>query len=146
RAFLPRSNKSSVFNTFLQTFYFDAQPPDGVIAYPAADNSTVRSTDYDAVVRADETATLVEYNIIDNDPNNDDVNTGFSNGNGLSNGLPVFAKANLVSPLGSLSQQYPNLPQEFRFTWFAVPSHGTATITARIKEVTSNILTNRFRT
>src|SRR5204863_3622703 len=146
RAFLSRTGKSSVFNTFLQTFYYDAQPPDAVIAFPSADNATVRSTDYDVVVRADETTTLVEYNIIDSDPNNDDVNTGFNNGNGLSNGVPVFAQANLVAPLGSLTQQYPNLPQEFRFTWFAVPSNGTATITVRIKEVTSNILTNRFRT
>jgi hypothetical protein len=146
RAFLPRNNKSSVFNTFLQTFYFDAHEPDGIIAFPAADGATIRSTDYDVVVRADETATLVEFNIIDNDPNNDDAVTGFNNGNGLSSGMPVFAKANLVSSLGSLNQQYPNLPQEFRFTWFAVPSNGAATITVRIKELTSNILTNRFRT
>ncbi len=133
RAFLPRSNKSSVFNTFLQTFYYDTQPPDGVIAFPATNNTTLGSVDYDFVVRADETTTEVEYNIIDGDPNNDDVTTGFSNGNGLRNSQPVFAKAALVSPLLSLSRQYPNFPKEFRFTYFAVPSNGTATIKIRLK-------------
>ena len=64
----------------------------------------------------------------------------------LSNGVPVFAKANLVSPLGSLNQQYPNLPQEFRFTYNNVPSSGTATITVRLKKFTSSVLTNHLTT
>ena len=145
RAFLPRANKSSVFNTFSQTFYYDAQPPNGVIAIPAADNAPLQSVDYDFVVRTDETATEVEYNIIDGDPNNDDVNTGFNNGNGLNNGQPVFAKATLVTSLPSLTQQYPNFPQEFRFTYFAVPSNGTATIRVRLKEFTSATFTNHYR-
>jgi len=145
RSFLQRSNKSSVFNTFLQTFYYDALPPDGVIAFPSANGATITSTDYDVVVRADETATIVEYNIIDADPNNDDSVTGFNNGNGLTNGVPVFAPANPVSPGQSLNQQYPALPQEFRFTWFAVPSNGTATITVRIKEATSDLLANHYK-
>ncbi len=146
RVFLPRSNKASVFNTFLQTFYYDAQPPDGVIAFPQNNGDTLRSVDYDAVVRADETTTEVEYNILDGDPNNDDVSTGFKNGNGLSNGVPVFAKATLVTPLPSLTQQYPGRPQEFRLTYFAVPSNGTATITVRLKEFTTAINTNNYRT
>jgi len=145
RAFLPRSNKSSIFNTFLQTFYYDALPPDGVIAFPANNGAVVSSTDYDLVVRADDTATVVEYNISDSDPNNDDVVTGFNNGNGQSNGLPVWARANSVSPSQALSQLYPALPQEFRFTWFAVPTNGSATITIRIKEATSDTLTNHVK-
>src|SRR5439155_2962037 len=145
RAFLPRSGKSSVFNTFLPTFYYDMQPPDGIIAFPATNNTALRSVDYDFVVRADETATEVEYNIIDSDPNNDDANTGINNGNGLSNGQSVFARAVLVNPLPSLTQQHPNFPREFRFTYFAVPSNGTATIRVRLKELTSATWTNHYR-
>lgn len=146
RTFLSRPDKSSVFNTFLQTFYYDTQSPTGVIAFPQNNGATLGSTEYGVVVRTDESVTEVEYNIIDSNPNNDDVVTGFNNGNGLSNGLPVFAKAGQVTPLTSLSQQYPNLPQEFRFTYEAVPSSGSATITVRLKELTSSLFTNNVRT
>src|SRR5206468_8266334 len=40
RCFLARNGKSGVYNMFLQTFYYDAQPPTGVIATPATNNST----------------------------------------------------------------------------------------------------------
>ena len=144
RTFLPRSGKSSVLNTFSQTFYYDAQPPDGVVAFPA-ENDTLRSQQYGIVLRGDDTVTEVEYNISDSNPANDDAATGLNNGNGLSNGVPVWVRATRVSPLGSLTQQYPNLPQEFRFNYIAIPSSGTATITFRLKEVTTSILTNRYR-
>ena len=55
RAFLPRTGKSGVFNTFSQAFYYDAQPPAGVIAFPSADNQTINSSSYTVVVRADGT-------------------------------------------------------------------------------------------
>jgi glycosidase len=144
RAFLPRAGKSSVFNTFLQTFYYDTQLPGGIIAFPQA-GDTLRSVDYGVVIRADETVTEVEYNIIDGDPNNDDVLTGFANGNGSSNSLPVFARATRVSPTLSITQQNPGLPREFRFTYFAVPSNGNATITVRLKEITSDHFPNHWR-
>ncbi|HUR46097.1 MAG TPA: alpha-amylase family glycosyl hydrolase [Candidatus Saccharimonadales bacterium] len=146
RAFLPRTGQSSVFNTFLQTFYYDAQPPDAVLAFPQANGDVLRSTDYDFVVRTDDTATEVEYNIIDADSNNDDANTGFNNGNGLINGTPVFAKAGRVSGSTALTQQYPTLPQEFRFTYLALPASGTATLTVRIKELTTASSPNHYRT
>jgi len=62
------------------------------------------------------------------------------------NGAPAFAKAGRVSGSSSLTQQNPNLPQEFRFTYFALPSSGTATITVRIKEFTTATFTNHYRT
>jgi glycosidase len=132
RVFLPRVGKSSVYNTFLQTFYYDTRPPDGVIAFPPNDGATLRSTDYGVVVRTDETVAEVEYNIVDGDPNNDDAATGFNNGNGVN----AFAKASRVSPP-------PGTTREFRFTYFAVPSNGTATITVRLKEIsgTTRVLT-----
>jgi len=145
RAFLPRDGKSGVFNTFLQTFYYDTQPPDGAIAFPPA-ASTLRSVDYGCVVRADETVTEIEYNILDNDPNNDDAATEFANGNGLTNGVPVFARATLITPTASLNAQFPNFLREFRFTYFAVPPSGNATITVRIKELSTDAFPDHFRT
>jgi hypothetical protein len=142
RAFLPRDGKSSVFNTFLQSFYYDAQPPDGAFAFPATNGTTLRSVDYGCVVRADETATEIEYNILDGDPNNDDATTGFANGNGTG----AWAKATAVTPTSSLNAQFPSFPREFRFTYFAVPSNGTATITVRVKEYTTATFTNHYRT
>jgi hypothetical protein len=141
RAFLDRSGKASVYNTFSQTFYYDAAPPDGVIAFPRT-NDTLQSQQYGVVVRADSSVTLVEYNIIDSNPANDDATTGLNNGNGSN----VWAVATKVSPSGSLNTQYPNYPQEFRFNYYAVPSIGNATISVRMKEATSAVLTNRVRT
>ncbi|HEY0549822.1 MAG TPA: alpha-amylase family glycosyl hydrolase [Verrucomicrobiae bacterium] len=140
RAFLDRSGKSSVFNTFSQTFYYDAAPPDGVIAFPQT-NGTITSQQYGVVVRADSSVTLVEYNIIDSNPANDDALTGLNNGNGSN----AWAIATKVSPSSSLTTQYPSFPQEFRFNYVAVPSGSNATISVRLKEVTTAVLTNRFR-
>ena len=146
RTYLPRTGKSSVFNTFAQTFYYDAQPPQGVIAFPANNGDTLGSQQYGVVIRADTTTTSAEYNIQDNDPNNDDVVTGQRNGNGLSNGVPVFVQAGQSSALPSLSTQYPNYPLEYRFNYIAVPSNGTATLTVRLKEASTATITNRFGT
>ena len=140
RAFLNRSGKSSVFNTFSQTFYYDAAPPDGVIAFPAT-NSTITSQQYGVVVRADSSVTSVEYNILDGNPANDDATTGLTNGNGSN----VWVKATAVTPSASLTTQYPNFAQEFRFNYYAVPSSGNATISVRLKEATSSVLTNRVK-
>jgi hypothetical protein len=141
RAFLDRSGKSSVFNTFSQTFYYDAAPPDGAIAFPRT-NDVLQSQQYGVVVRADSTVTEVEYNIIDSNPANDDALTGLAHGNGSN----AWAKATAVSPSGSITAQYPNLPQEFRFNYYAVPSSSNAIISVRLKEATTSVLTNRDRT
>jgi hypothetical protein len=140
RAFLPRAGKSSVFNTFLQTFYYDPAPPTGVIAFPASNGETLGSRTYGVVVRTDDSVTDVEFNIMDTDSSNDNP----ANGNGLTNGLPAFAKATQVSPLPSLSQLHPNLPKEWRFNYVGIPSSGNATITVRLKEQTTATFTNRF--
>ena len=64
RTFLPRAGQSSVYNTFLQTFYYDGALPTGVIAYPAG-GSAIGSSTYTVVVRADSTVTGVNFNIQD---------------------------------------------------------------------------------
>jgi hypothetical protein len=146
RPFLPRGGKSSVFNTFLQTFYYDAAAPAGVVAFPASDGTSLNSSSYTLVIRADSSATAVECNISDSDPANDDAATGQNNGNGLTNGVPKFAAAAEVSPDPNISQQFPNLPNEFRFNYVNIPSSGSATITVRVKKLTSSVLTNRVTT
>jgi hypothetical protein len=132
RAFLPRAGKSAVYNTFSQTFYYDAALPGGVIASPAVDGSDLTNSSYTVVVRADASVTAVDYNIQD------------SLGSGLSNGVPVFAAATPASPDPALSAQYPAYPQEFRFSYPIVPASGTATITARLKSPASAVYTNRL--
>jgi hypothetical protein len=146
RTFLPRSGKSGVYNTFIQTFYYDGQLPQGVVAFPTTDGATLSSTTYEVVVRADATTTGVEYNILDSDPNNDDAITGQNSGNGSTNGVPKFVPATAVTPNAGLNAQYTNFPQEYRFTYSAIPSNGTATISVRLKSLTSSLFTNRFTT
>ena len=145
RTFLPRTNQSSVYNTFLQTFYYDAALPTGVIAYPN-NGDTLGSASYNVVVRADSSVTGVDFNIQDSYAGNDDTATGASNGNGNSNGVPVFVSATAVSPNASISAQYPNYPQEFRFNYVNVPASGTATISVRLKTVSTSVYTNRLTT
>jgi hypothetical protein len=127
RSFLPRSGKSSVYNTFLQTFYYDGQLPGGVIAFPATDGTTITGTSYSVVVRADSAVSEVDYNISDT--------------NGVVSGV-----AGAVTPDATLSQQYTNYPQEFRFTYDPVASSGTGTITIVLKTPSSSVLTNRVTT
>ena len=146
RCFLPRSGKSGVYNTYLQTFYYDGQLPGGVIATPATDGITVSNSTYTVVVRADSSVTGVEFNIQDSNSANDDSVTGQNNGNGLTNGVPKFVSATAVTPNAGLSQLYTNYPQEYQFTYTAVPSNGTATITVHLKGSTASLFPNRFTT
>jgi glycosidase len=145
RTFLPRPGQSSVYNTFSQTFYYDGALPTGVIAYPN-NGDTIGSSSYTAVVRADSSVTGVDFNIQDSYAGNDDTATGASNGNGNSNGVPVFVSATAVSPDSSISAQYPSCPQEFRFNYVNVPASGTAAITVRLKTFSTSVYTNRLTT
>jgi glycosidase len=144
RTFLPRIGQSSVYNTFLQTFYYAGPLPAGVIVFPAA-NSTISNSSYTVVVRADNSVSGVDFNIQDSDPNNDDTNTDQANGNGNdSNGTPIFISATSVSPNPNLDSQYPDDLKEYRFTYANVPASGTATIFVRLKDYATSIYSNRF--
>jgi hypothetical protein len=127
RCFLPRSGKSSVYNTFVQTFYYAGEVPSGIIAYPNTDGSTLTGGSYTVVVRADSSVTEVDYCVTDN--------------NGQNCGVATAA-----SPDGNLSQQYPNYPQEYRFTYSPVATNGTATISVYLKDTASTVYTNRYTT
>ena len=147
RTFLPRTGQSSVYNTFLQTFYYDGALPNGVITSPLSDGGTISNQTYTIVVRADSSATEADFNIQDGNTNNDDIHTGQPNGNGNDiNGQPVFVAGASVTPNTSLSAQYPNYPQEFHFTYANVPTNGNAIITVRLKEYATAIYPGRFTT
>lgn len=146
RAFLPRTNKSSVFNTFLQTFYYDAAPPATVFAAPATNITVITNTTYPVIVRADSSATGLEYNISDSDPGNDDATTGQNNGNGQTNSVDKFVAVVPVLPTAALNPAYSNHPVEFRFNYVGVPTNGSATITVRVREATTAILPGRVTT
>ena len=143
RTFLPRTNQSSVFNTFLQTFYYDGALPTGAIAYPA-NGATIGSSTYTVVIRADSTVTGVDFNIQDSNAANDDSLTHQANGNGNdTNGAPIFVPAAAVNADATLSAAYTNYPQEFRLVYTNVPTSGTATINVRLKEFATSVYTNR---
>ncbi len=146
RTFLPRPGKSGVYNTFLQTFYYSAGLPTGVIAFPGTDGSTISSTAYNVVIRTDDSVNAVDFNIQDGDPKNDDTTAGQANGNGSSNGVPIFVSGTLVTPDPTVSAQFPGYPREFRFNYNAIPTNGTATFTVRLKDYAAAIYTNRFTT
>ena len=144
RCFLPRTNKSSVFNTFAQTFYYDAAPPGAVFAAPATNVTALSNTSYQVIIRADSTATGIEYNISDSDPANDDSFTGQNNGNGTNIFGPKFVALAPGTPTTSLNTTYSNYPVEFRFTYANIPTNGSATFTVRVKEATTAVLSNRL--
>ncbi len=125
--FLPRSGKSAVYNTFLQTFYYGGQLPGGVIAYPTTDDSTISNNTYTVVVRPDSSVTEVDYCISD------------------INGQ-VCGVASPAAPDATLSQQYPAYSQEYRFTYNPVATNGTATITVRLKDPATSVYPDRFTT
>jgi hypothetical protein len=146
RTFLPRTNQASVYNTFAQTFYYDAALPTGAIALPATNGASISNSAYTIVVRGDSTVVGVEVNVQDSNPANDDAVTGQNNGNGLTNGIPAFAAATPASADPNLGVQYPNYPQEFHFTYAAVPNSGTATLTIHLKEYATAVYPNRITT
>ena len=165
RSFLKRDNMASIYNTVVQTFYYDATLPGGMIQYPASDGESVGGQQYGVVVRTDPTVVEVWYHIDDADPVNDDVNTLVSNGNG--NGCEPFTDSNQngaydlgepftdvngngvwdanigeswIQALASTpSTTATNIyPQEWRFNYVNIPAGGSnAVIKVRLREISS---------
>jgi len=170
RAFLKRDSsgvgnglRSSIYNTFTQTFYYDAQPPQGEIKFPA-ENDTIGGSRYGVVVRTDPSVTEVWYHIDDSDPSNNDTathtqggnGTGFepftdTNGNGTwdvgepfqdlngdgvwNNNIPTtWVKATQLTQNPAVISAYPS---EWRFDYTNIPASGTATIQVRLRELSS---------
>ncbi|MFN7560306.1 MAG: hypothetical protein ACK5TH_00880, partial [Prosthecobacter sp.] len=165
RAFLNRGGKASIFNTFTQSFYYDAQRPLGEVRFPAADNDTVGGSEYGVVVRTDPSVTEVWYHIDDNSASNDDSITRGQNGNGggfepftdsnrngtrdtnetytdlNENGVwdatlgTAWVKATEVTP--SVEPTNVAYTKEWRFNYANIPADGTATIKVRLRELSS---------
>ncbi|MGI8430951.1 MAG: hypothetical protein ACR2MW_01490, partial [Chthoniobacterales bacterium] len=164
RAFLNRLGQASIYNTFKQTFYYDAQAPQGEIKFPA-ENDTIGGSGYGVVVRTDPSVTEVWYHLDDADASNNDANTRTQGGNGngfepftdtnnngtRDNGEPfedlnangvwdsnfatTWARATEVTPSLTIASSY---PKEWRFNYNNIPSGSTAAhIQVRLRELSS---------
>jgi hypothetical protein len=165
RAFLKRDNQAPLYQTFTQTFYYDAQTPQGSIAFPQNNNDEISGSSYELVVRTDLTVEEVWYHIADTDASNDDSATGQPNGNGagfepftdanqngLRDGTEAFtdingnrtyddaipqgwAKATEVTPSLSITSPY---QKEWRLRYNNIPATGQGTVTLRLLEASSS--------
>ncbi len=163
RAFLGRTSASSVYNTFKQTFYLDAETPGGYVQWPANNGDILSGSEYGVVVRTDPTVREVWYRIEDGDASNDDASIGKANGNGTGfepytdsnadgeydigepftdldgdlawddTGVTSWQQAYAITP-SDMSQAY---PMSWRFTYANLPTGGTATIKVRLREWSS---------
>jgi hypothetical protein len=159
----PLQDGAPIYNTYFQTFYYDAERPGGEVVFPSH-NDALDQQNYGAVVRTDTTVNEVWYQIVDSEPGNDDTATGVLNGNGAgfepftdtnSNGIrdpgepyedlngngvwdgnlaESWVRATPVQPTASINSAY---PLEWRFDYRNIPSSGTAQIKVRLKEVSS---------
>ena len=118
RAFLKRDGQASLYNTFQQTFYYDAQRPTGEVVFPAEGN-TLGDQSYGAVVRTDDSVEEVWFFIDDGAGPNDDIQTGTSNGNGIGK----WVQASEVISSASIASSY---PKEWRFNYTNIPSGNIA--------------------
>ena len=128
RQFLNRNGRASIYNTSVQTFYYDSQPPTGQVVYPN-ENDTLTNSTYGVVVRTDPSVTEVWYKILDGDPSNDDSATTANNGNG------VWVQATQLTASPTITSSYPN---EWRFSYNNIPSSGTAKVLVRLRELSSS--------
>ncbi|MEM7393086.1 MAG: hypothetical protein AAF492_12145, partial [Verrucomicrobiota bacterium] len=135
RAFLERPNRASIYNTFVQPFYYDATSPEGAIVFPQ-ENDTLGSPQYGVVIRTDPTVTRVWCHIDDNDPANDDAQTGQNNGNG-TNALGQTAWAPGFEENASLGINSP-YPYQWRYVYRNIPASGPVTISCRLAELSSS--------
>ncbi|MFH0908942.1 MAG: alpha-amylase family glycosyl hydrolase [bacterium] len=131
RAFLERSGRAALYNTFVQPFYFDTMTPTGRIVYPGSDGDDLQSQEYGVVVRTDPTVRDVMFNIMDSDTANDDANTGVTNGNGPG----AWARAYFETPSLDITNSYPD---QWRFTYRNIPASGVSTMSVRLLELSSS--------
>jgi hypothetical protein len=167
RAFLNRNadTQATLYQTFTQTFYYDAETPEGTMVYPGDNGSTVGGSSYEMVIRTDPTVEEVWYHIDDSEAGNNDAVTGQLNGNGAGfepftdanqngqydagevfidvNGSgnyttslsQAWAKATEVTPSLTITSPY---QKEWRFRYNNVPASGNGTITYRLLEASSS--------
>lgn len=131
RAFLERTGKASLFNTFQQTFYYDRSRPEGEIVFPA-EGAILSGQSYEVVVRADASVTEAWFFIEDGIGPNDDDLTGSANGNGPGK----WVKIPEVGADPSLESAF---PREFRFNYTNIPAGNIpSVIRVRLREQSSS--------
>ena len=138
RAFLSRLGEASIYNTFKRTFYYDAKRPEGTVTYPDSDGQELFGSEYGFVVRTDPSVTEVLFHIDDDDPTNDDGQTGALNGNGetvdgnssaWASGVEITSRQNLGG----------DFPKEWRFSYRNVSSGGgEGTVRIALREASSS--------
>ena len=166
RAFLKRDGQAPLYQTFTQTFYYDAQTPQANLVYPSKDGDTVGGSSYEMVIRTDATVTEVWAHIDDSDASNDDAVTKSPNGNGAGgdpfvdtngndqydvgetftdlNGNGVYDASSSIGAWVQVGEVTQNpavdnpLNREFRFRYKNIPSSGTAQIKLRFVEASSS--------
>ena len=164
RAYLNRSGRASIYNTFTQPFYLDTETPRGEVKFPGTNGESVDGQEYGFVVRTDLTVTEVWYHIADSNSNNDDGVTKVWGGNGNGgepftdsnrNGIrdtrepfedingngdfdadigESWAKATRATANPSVTSEY---PAEWRFNYRKIPASGNATVRVRLVEASS---------
>ncbi|MFP6892556.1 MAG: hypothetical protein VCA18_02315, partial [Opitutales bacterium] len=138
RAFLSRLGEASIYNTFTRTFYYDAKRPEGMVTYPDGDGQELFGSEYGFVIRTDPSVTEVLFHIDDDDPTNDDGQTGALNGNGETGdgNSSAWAHAEEITSRQDLDATH---PKEWRFSYRNVPSGGEdATVRIALREASSS--------
>ncbi|MCX6968855.1 MAG: alpha-amylase family glycosyl hydrolase [Verrucomicrobia bacterium] len=158
------NSQAALYQTFTQTFYYDAQTPQGEVAFPH-DGETVGGSSYEIVVRTDPTVQELWYNIADSEAGNNDSATKQLNGNGDGfepftdanknsvhdsteaftdlNGNGVYDEATSVA-WASATEVTANpavtsaFQKEWRIRYTNIPATGTATLKFRLLEASSS--------
>jgi len=166
KALLERNpnTQAALYQTFAQTFYYDAETPQGEVAFPQ-NGATVGGSSYEMVIRTDATVDEVWFNIADSEAGNNDSATAKLNGNGDGfepfadsnkngvrdntesftdlNGNGVYdaatsvawAQATEVTANPSVTSAF---QKEWRVRYSNIPATGTATLTFRFLEASSS--------
>ena len=156
--------QAALYQTLAQTFYYDAETPQGEVAFPQNNGDTVGGSSYEIVIRTDPTVEEVWYNIADSEGGNNDSATNQLNGNG--DGFEPFTDANQnrqrdaaeeFTDLNGNGVYDASIPvawasatevtanpsvtssqqKEWRVRYTNIPASGTATISIRLLEASS---------
>ncbi|MEM9080080.1 MAG: hypothetical protein AAGC74_05245, partial [Verrucomicrobiota bacterium] len=123
KPFVGRSDGSSISKVNTQVFYYDVERPDGVIPFPA-ENDSIGGSSYEFVVLTDAQVTEVRFNIGD----------GFAGNDGLGNGS--WASATLQGASAFLRDS--GWAKEWRFEYTDIPISGSASVQVRLMEESSS--------
>ncbi|MDX6766432.1 MAG: alpha-amylase family glycosyl hydrolase [Candidatus Methylacidiphilales bacterium] len=159
------STQAALYQTFTQTFYYDAVTPGGEVAFPQNNGDTVGGSSYEVVIRTDPTVEEVWYNIDDSEAGNNDSATAKLNGNGdgfepftdenqngvrdsgeaftdlngngaYDDDIPMaWARATEVTANPAVTSTY---AKEWRLRYTNIPSDNSATLTLRLLEASSS--------